>query len=141
MARAATLGPGAVDWAGSDQLWVDGPTAPFVVVVGPLCSSAGPALAAITVAATFGRSVAAVRAAALAVLTLFVGNLIRMTAVVVVGMRSGAAHLELAHDGWATWWAVGVTLASTALLAENLRRERVRELRPADPDVEMATSS
>ncbi len=124
VAGAAAIGPGSVEWTGGDQIWVTGAAAPFVVVVGPWCSSIGPALAALAASAAFVRTVAAIRAAALATAVLFLGNLARMVAVVVIGARRGAADLEIAHDGWATWWAVALVLGATTIVADAFRRDR-----------------
>jgi exosortase/archaeosortase family protein len=138
VSRIAAFGPGSVEWAGGNQIWVNGDVAPFVAVVGPWCSSISPVLAAVAVCAAFGRTRAAAVAAGLAALVLFVGNLVRMVAVVAIGARSGAADLELAHDGWATWWAVAVVLGAAAIVAAALRRD-LRSPTPAG-EVELATS-
>ncbi len=122
MATAATVGPGSVEWAGGDQIWVTGAAAPFVAIVGPWCSSIGPVLATVGVCAAFARTRSVIRAAALASLVLVVGNLVRMVAVVMIGARSGAADLEIAHDGWATWWAVAVVIGAAAIIATEFRR-------------------
>lgn len=121
VAAAASVGPGSVEWAGGDQMWVVGAAEPFVVVVGPWCSSVGPALVALALCAGLGRTGAAARAAVMAVILLVVGNLVRMVTVVMIGARRGAADLELAHDGWAAWLAVGVVLAAAAIVATALR--------------------
>ncbi len=126
VAGTASVGPGRVEWAGGDQIWVTGDAAPFVVVVGPLCSSVGPAVVALAACASFARTLGAVRSVARAVALLFLGNLVRMVAVVVIGARDGAADLEVAHDGWATWWAVAVVLGATVVVARALRRDERR---------------
>lgn len=141
VAGAATLGPGSVDWRGGDQLLVSGAVHPFVVVIGPGCSSVGPVLVALAVGAAFARTWAAARAVALAAALLVVGNLLRMVAVVVVGASSGAADLELAHDGWATWWAVAVVLVATGIVAVALRRTRGAPARQPAPVAGSGASS
>jgi exosortase/archaeosortase family protein len=136
VAVVADIGPGSVEWAGGDQIWVIGAAAPFVAVVGPWCSSIGPVLATFGLCAAFARTRSVVRAAALAAIVLVVGNLVRMVAVVMIGARSGAADLEIAHDGWATWWAVAVVLGAAAIVATAFRRAQ-----PADVPTAAAASA
>lgn len=114
------------------QLLVRGDAGTFVLTVSGWCSSLAPVLGAVAVAVLApGLRRRRLRAAASAIAVLMVGNLVRVTAVVVVGADLDVARLEPFHDGPATAFTVVLVLGAAAVMAWSTlpTRAPVRPLR------------
>ncbi len=114
---AGVLGSADVTRSGH-QLLVRGDAGTFVLTVGAWCSSLAPVLGVVAVAVVApGAARRRARAALSAILLLVVGNVVRVTAVAVVGADLDAARLEPFHDGPATAFTVVLVLGAAAMLA------------------------
>lgn len=114
---ASVLGSADASRAGH-QLLVRGDAGMFVLTVSSWCSSSAPVLALIAAAAVSpGDRRRRIRAAVLASGLLVVGNVARITAVVLVGADIDPAQLEPFHDGPATAFTVVLVLSATAVVA------------------------